>query len=99
MLTKNSARPVARRRKDTPYRDLRLAIFVEERMPSERKRSGIPKSLLYEAKKKFGLSSKSAILRAYSRGKRIKKSLYSSGCVGIDTGGFSSSTTPEGSVR
>jgi hypothetical protein len=56
----------------TLTRDIKLVDFIDERMPPGRKREGIPKSLLYEAKEKFGLSSKSSILRAYNRGKRWK---------------------------
>jgi hypothetical protein len=53
-------------------RDVELADFIDKRMPPDRKREGIPKSLLYDAKDKFGLSSKSSVLRAYKRGKKWK---------------------------
>jgi hypothetical protein len=56
----------------TVARDVELADFIDERMPLDRERKGIPKSLLYEAKDEFGLSSKSSILRAYRRGKKWK---------------------------
>jgi hypothetical protein len=60
-------------------RDLELVDFIDERMPLGRKRKGIPKSLLYEAKDKFGLSSKSSILRAYNRAKSWKSDVARAG--------------------
>lgn len=44
-------------------------------MPEGRKRGGVPNSLIIDAKTKFGLKSKSAILRAYKRGKKLKEML------------------------
>jgi hypothetical protein len=54
-------------------RDLALADFIEDGMPDGRKRKGVPKDLIVAAKAKFGLKSKSAILRALSRGKNWKR--------------------------
>jgi hypothetical protein len=47
-------------------KDYAITVFVEKKMPSGRKRKGIPKSALYDAKDAFELSQ-SAIIRAYSR--------------------------------
>jgi hypothetical protein len=58
-----------RRRK----RDFALAKFIENRMPDGRKREGVPNSLVIDAKTKFRLKSKSAILRANKRGKERKE--------------------------
>jgi hypothetical protein len=55
-------------------RDLALAKFIEDRMPEGRKREGVPNSLVIDAKTKFRLKSKSAILRANKRGKQRKLS-------------------------
>ena len=51
-------------------KDVAITNFIEERMPSGRKRKGIPKALINKVKEKFGLTSKSAILRAFARGKK-----------------------------
>jgi hypothetical protein len=56
-------------------RDLALANFIDDRMPEGRKREGVPNSLIIDAKTKFRLKSKSAILRAYKRGKKRKEML------------------------
>jgi hypothetical protein len=56
-------------------RDLALADFIDKRTPRGRKRTGIPKRVLHDAKVEFGLASKSAILRAYDRGKRWRDRL------------------------
>jgi hypothetical protein len=61
-------------RKPAPWeKDLAITNFIEDGMPPNRKRKGVPKNLVNDAKKKFGLKSKSAILRAITRGKRWKK--------------------------
>jgi hypothetical protein len=60
-------------------RDVELVDFIDEGMPSGRKRDGIPKNLLCDAKDKFCLRSKSAILRAYNRGKTWKANVASRG--------------------
>jgi hypothetical protein len=54
-------------------RDFALAKFIEDRMPEGRKREGVPNSLVIDAKTKFRLKSKSAILRANKRGKEWKE--------------------------
>jgi hypothetical protein len=81
-------------RKPLPFeKDLAITNFIEERMPEGRKRKGVPKGLIEDAKTKFGLKSKSAVLRAFSRGKKEKK-LHGLKLHGL----LSKSATPEGSA-
>jgi hypothetical protein len=54
-------------------KDRAITNFIEENMPPNRKREGVPKGLMNKAKDKFGLNSKSAVLRAFNRGKKRKE--------------------------
>jgi hypothetical protein len=54
-------------------KDGAIKQFIEENMPPDRKRKGVPKGLMNKAKDKFGLNSKSAVLRAFNRGKKRKE--------------------------
>jgi hypothetical protein len=60
-------------RRMTYDKDLAITDFIETRMPAGRKRKGVPKHLMHDAKTKFGLKSKSAVLRALNRGRTLKK--------------------------
>jgi hypothetical protein len=60
-------------RRSPEDKDRAITDFIEARMPADRKRKGVPKDLMQDAKTKFGLNSKSAVLRALSRGKQLKK--------------------------
>jgi hypothetical protein len=53
---------------------LAVAKFIEERMPLGPTRKGVPKNVIADAKKKFGLSVR-AVQRAFHRGKKRNKVL------------------------